>query len=81
MQSDVFGCMDECNMMVVIHTDSRCALTAPSMTGPPSLSQISLFCLLWLLSIIEVLATFIGSIVNVVVPTPKISVNRASTEH
>jgi len=29
-QSDVVGCMDECNMMVVIHTDSRCALTSVS---------------------------------------------------
>jgi hypothetical protein len=32
MRSNVVGCMDECNMMVVIHTDSRCAMTAPSMT-------------------------------------------------
>jgi len=24
--------MDECNMMLVIHTDSRCALTATSIT-------------------------------------------------
>jgi len=29
-------------MMVVIHTDSRCALTAPSMTGTPSLTEIVL---------------------------------------
>jgi len=42
MQSDIVGCMDECNMMVVIHTDSHCALTAPSMTGMPSLTQILL---------------------------------------
>jgi hypothetical protein len=39
MQSDVVGCMDECNMMVVIHTDSRGALTAPSMTRVPSLCE------------------------------------------
>jgi hypothetical protein len=26
-------------MMVVNHTDSRCALTAPSMTGMPLLSE------------------------------------------
>jgi hypothetical protein len=31
--------MDECNMMVVIHTDSRCAMTAPSMTRMSSLSE------------------------------------------
>jgi len=31
--------MDECNMMVVIHTDSRCAITAPSMTPMSSLSE------------------------------------------
>jgi len=42
MQSDIVGCMDECNMMVVIHTDSRRALTTPSMTGMPSLTQILL---------------------------------------
>jgi len=29
-------------MMVVIHTDSCSALTAPSMTGTPSLTQILL---------------------------------------
>jgi len=29
-------------MMVVIHTDSRCALTAHSMTHVPSLTQILL---------------------------------------
>jgi len=29
-------------MMVVIHTDSRRALTAPSMTGMPALTQILL---------------------------------------
>jgi len=40
MQSDKVGCMDECNMTVGIHTDSRCALTAPSLTGTPSLTQI-----------------------------------------
>jgi len=39
MQSNVVGCRDECNMMMVIHTDSRCALTVPSMTGTPSLTQ------------------------------------------
>jgi len=31
--------MDECNMMVVIHTDLRCAMTAPSMTRMSSLSE------------------------------------------
>jgi len=39
MRSNVVGCMDECNMMVVIHTDSRCAMTAPSMTCMSSLSE------------------------------------------
>jgi len=38
-ESDVVGCMDECNMMVVIHPDLCCALTAPSMTHMPSLSE------------------------------------------
>jgi len=42
MQSDVVGCMDECNMMVGILTDSHCALTAPAPTGTPSLTQILL---------------------------------------
>ena len=31
--------MDECNIMVFIHTDSRCAMTAPSMTRMSSLSE------------------------------------------
>jgi len=31
--------MDKCNMMVVIHTDSRCAMTAPSTTRMSSLSE------------------------------------------
>jgi len=31
--------MDECNIMVVIHTDSRCAMTAPSMSSMSSLSE------------------------------------------
>jgi len=39
MRSNVVGCMDECNMMVVIHTDSRCAMTAPSRTCMSSLSE------------------------------------------
>jgi hypothetical protein len=39
MRSNVVGCMDEFNMMVVIHTDSRCAMTAPSMTCMSSLSE------------------------------------------
>ena len=39
MRSNVVGCMDECNMMVVIYTDSRCAITAPSMTCKSSLSE------------------------------------------
>jgi hypothetical protein len=39
MRSNVVGCMDECNMMVVIHTDSRCAMTAPSMTCMSLLSE------------------------------------------
>ena len=39
MWSNVVGCIDECNMMVVIHTDSRCAMTAPSMTCMSSLSE------------------------------------------
>jgi hypothetical protein len=32
MWSNIVGCTDECNMMVVIHTDSRCAITTPPMT-------------------------------------------------
>jgi len=40
--SDVVGCMNESNMVVGIHTDSRCALTAPSLTGTPSLTQMLL---------------------------------------
>jgi hypothetical protein len=39
MRSHVVGCMGECNMMVVIHTDSRCAMTAPAMTCMSSLSE------------------------------------------
>jgi hypothetical protein len=39
MRSNVVGYMDECNMMVVIYTDSRCAMTAPSMTCMSSLSE------------------------------------------
>jgi hypothetical protein len=39
MRSNVVGRMDESNMMVVIHTDSRCAMTAPSMTSISSLSE------------------------------------------
>jgi len=39
MRSNVVGCMDECNIMVVIHTDSHCAMTAPSMTRMSSLSE------------------------------------------
>jgi hypothetical protein len=39
MESNVVGCMDECNIMVVIHTDLRCAMTAPSMTHMSSLSE------------------------------------------
>jgi hypothetical protein len=31
--------MAECNMLVVIHTDLRCAMTAPSMTCIPLLSE------------------------------------------
>jgi len=38
-RSNVVGCMDECNIMVVIHTDSRCAITAPSMTRMSSLAE------------------------------------------
>jgi hypothetical protein len=49
MQSNVVGCMDECNMMVVIHRDSHLAMTAPSMTCMSSLSETLLlnfiFCL------------------------------------
>jgi len=39
MRSNVVGCMNECNMMVVIHPDSRRAMTAPSMTRMSSLSE------------------------------------------
>jgi len=47
MQSDVVGCMDECNMMVGIHTDSRCTLTALPPTGMPSLTPI------WLVNVVS----------------------------
>jgi hypothetical protein len=39
MRSNVVGCMDECNMIVVIHTDSHCVMTAPSKTCMLSLSE------------------------------------------
>jgi hypothetical protein len=39
MRSNVVGRMDGSNMIVVIHTDSRCAMTAPSMTRMSSLSE------------------------------------------
>ena len=39
MRSNVVGCMDECNTMVVIHTDLHCAMTAPSMARMSSLSE------------------------------------------
>ena len=39
MRSNVVGCMAECIMMVIIHTDSRCAMTAPSMACMSSLSE------------------------------------------
>jgi len=42
MQSDVVGFVDECYMMVVIPTNSRCALTIPSMTRMPLLINILL---------------------------------------
>jgi len=42
MRSDIVGYMDECDMMVGVHTDSRCVLTAPPLTGRPSLTQILL---------------------------------------
>jgi hypothetical protein len=48
--------MGECNMMVVIHTDSRCAMTAPSMTRMSSLCATLLvnffFGLDWVFSLI-----------------------------
>jgi len=39
MRRNVVGCMDSCNMMVVIHTDSRSAMTASSMTCISSPSE------------------------------------------
>jgi hypothetical protein len=39
MGNNVVGCMDECNMMVVIHRDSLCAITASSMTCMSSLGE------------------------------------------
>ena len=42
MQSGVAGFVDECYMMVVIPTDSRYALTIPSTTCMPSLTNILL---------------------------------------
>src|SRR5882757_3020405 len=39
MWSNVVGCMNEWNMMVVIHPDWRCEMTAPSMTHISSLSE------------------------------------------
>jgi hypothetical protein len=41
-QSNVVGFVNECYMMVVIPTDLRCALTTPSMTRMPSLTDILL---------------------------------------
>jgi hypothetical protein len=38
-QSDIVGCTEEWNMMVVIHTDSCCTLTARSITRIPSQSE------------------------------------------
>jgi len=32
MRSDLVGCMDNGIIMVIIHTDSDCTLSAPSMT-------------------------------------------------
>jgi hypothetical protein len=55
-QSKVVGCIDKCNVMVVIHTDSRSALTAPSMPHMSSLSETFLvnfiFSLYWVFSLI-----------------------------
>ena len=42
MESYAVGVMDECSMMVIIHTDLHCVLTAPSMTRTTSLTPISL---------------------------------------
>ena len=42
MRSDVAGFVDECYMMVVIPTDLGYALTIPSMTRMPSLTNILL---------------------------------------
>jgi len=39
MRSNVVGCIDECKMMVVIHTDSPCAMTSSSMTRMSSLRE------------------------------------------
>jgi hypothetical protein len=41
-QSYVAGCMDKYNMILVIPSDSRCTLTAPSMIWMPSLTHILL---------------------------------------
>jgi len=41
-QCDAVECMDESNMMVVMHTDLCRALTTPSMTCMPALTQILL---------------------------------------
>lgn len=38
-KSEAVGWMDQCNMMVVIHTDLYCAMTDLSMTHMPSLSD------------------------------------------
>jgi len=39
-QSYAVGCMDECSMLLVIHTDSHYALTTPSMTHITSLTLL-----------------------------------------
>ena len=47
MRSGVVGCIDECNMMEVIHTDSRCAIAAPStapMSSPNETLLVNFIC-------------------------------------
>jgi len=57
MRSNVVGCMNEWNMMVVIHPDLRRATTPPSITRMSSLSQTLLvnfiFSLDWAFSLIH----------------------------
>ena len=42
VESNPVGCMDECNMTIIIHLGLQCALTATSMTSMTSVTSILL---------------------------------------